>query len=455
MAKNQVRQPMVITFSALMLFVALSFVPSEWTIGEYTTKKIDLFSEVRFERKLPDVPFPQPVFTQRMKDSLGVLIRLRDRLSVVNYSTERFGAMAKFYEALMALENGEGSSLRIGYFGDSMIEGDLLTMDLRSSFQKQFGGHGVGFVSITSIVAGFRNTIRHSFSPDWIAYHFNNSGGTMHPPGPSGYSYLAQAGSSVTYKASPYMGTFHGIKFYYGPGDGSGKMTSQINSQEITHELTGSEPVNELVLNTVGPVPSITSKFSIPPMQHIYGFSFEGGRGVYLDNYSFRGNSGLALTAVPQNVFRGFNTYMNYKLIVLHYGLNVVAHNIGDYSWYEKGLRNMIDHVKASFPEASILLVSVNDKSYRGANGWETEPDVPLLVESQRKVAEEKGVAFWNLYESMGGYNSMVRWVEGDTVFANKDYTHPNAKGAKKIADMFYAKLMEQYALYRKFQGKE
>lgn len=449
MAKNQVRQPLFITLTAVLVFIALSFGPSEVNLAGFKTKRIDLFSDIRFVRKLHQIPVPDPVFDQRMKDSLGIVIKMRDKKSVINYTQDRFGAMQKFYDALIALENQEGKSIRIGYFGDSMIEGDLLTMDLRSSFQKKFGGHGVGFVPITSIVAGFRNTIRHSFSSDWVVYHFNNSGGTMHPPGPSGYTYLAQAGSSVTYKASPYMGTFHGIRLYYGPGDGTGKVSSKINSQEIVHDLAGSDPVNELVLNLQGPVPGITSTFQAPPSQHIYGYSFEGSRGIYLDNYSFRGNSGLALTTIPQSVFRGFDKFMNYKLIVLHYGLNVVAHNIKDYSWYEIGLRNVLDHIKSAFPGASILVVSVNDKSYRGVNGWETEPDVPILVECQRKIAEEKGVAFWNLFESMGGYNSMVKWVEGDTVLANKDYTHLNHKGAKKVADLFFARLMEQYEMYK------
>ena len=44
---------------------------------------------------------------------------------------------------------------RIGYFGDSMIEGDLITQDFRSTLQDTFGGIGVGFMPVTSIVAGF------------------------------------------------------------------------------------------------------------------------------------------------------------------------------------------------------------------------------------------------------------------------------------------------------------
>ncbi|MEZ4850537.1 MAG: hypothetical protein R3B93_18375 [Bacteroidia bacterium] len=48
---------------------------------------------------------------------------------------------------------------RIAYFGDSMIEGDLITQSLRNDLQELLGGQGVGFVPITSQTYGFRKTI--------------------------------------------------------------------------------------------------------------------------------------------------------------------------------------------------------------------------------------------------------------------------------------------------------
>ena len=53
----------------------------------------------------------------------------------------------------------------------------------------------------------------------------------------------------------------------------------------------------------------------------------------------------------------------------------------------------------------------------------------------------------------MGGSGSMVKWVEGDTTFANKDYTHFNYKGAHKVGKLLYSKLMCQYSDYNKKQN--
>ena len=110
----------------------------------------------------------------------------------------------------------------------------------------------------------------------------------------------------------------------------------------------------------------------------------------------------------------------------------------------------MVAHLKNAFPNTSILVVSVNDKSYKKDGEYITDPSVPLIVDVEKRVAEKNKVAFWNLYEAMGGYNSMVTWVTADTALANKDYTHPNYKGATKIATMLYNELNKELDEYKK-----
>jgi len=75
-----------------------------------------------------------------------------------------------------------------------------------------------------------------------------------------------------------------------------------------------------------------------------------------------------------------------------------------------------------------------------------TDPSVPRLLEAQRRLAQRTHSAFWNLFEAMGGANSMVDWVEQSPPLANKDYTHLNGRGGRKIADLLYQHLMSEYA---------
>ena len=117
-------------------------------------------------------------------------------------------------------------------------------------------------------------------------------------------------------------------------------------------------------------------------------------------------------------------------------------------------MERVIKHIKESFPQASILLISVGDKGYRENGVYISDPVVPLFVGVQRKMAEENNLAFWSLYNAMGGNGAMVKWVEGDTVLANKDYTHFNFKGAHKVGKLLFNKLMTEYNDYNKKQNK-
>jgi hypothetical protein len=106
--------------------------------------------------------------------------------------------------------------------------------------------------------------------------------------------------------------------------------------------------------------------------------------------------------------------------------------------------------MKAGFPNTSILIISVGDKGYRKDGVYQTDPSIPLMVNIQRKLAEQTDCAYWSLYDAMGGSGSMVKWVEGDTVLANKDYTHFNFRGAHKVGKLLYTKLMSEYRDFNK-----
>jgi len=48
----------------------------------------------------------------------------------------------------------------------------------------------------------------------------------------------------------------------------------------------------------------------------------------------------------------------------------------------------------------------------------------------------------------MGGENSMVAFVENDPPLANKDYTHLNFLGGRRVAGIFVKSLINEYQKY-------
>lgn len=457
--ENRVFEPFLLVFLSLGIFVALSFVNTEFHAGGYTARKVHLFSDVAASGRLAvKAPALQPVVNDSMLKKRGKILKSETKHSteIVEFGNDSLGGLIRFFMALERLKT-QGRQVRIAYFGDSMIEGDLISQDLRQLMQEKFGGYGVGFMPITSIVAGFRQSIIHSFSTNWGDHNLLDKNHNGHPPGITGHCFIpalssgdsaAAGGSWVKYTAPnrPRLDRFSNVRLFYGKPEGS----CYVNCNKQNHKLNGDNSVNELFLYKGAGVQVVNASFSCASPLDVYGFSMDSDSGVFIDNFSYRGNSGLTLTQMPYRVLNGLNQYLDYDLIILQYGPNVVNSKLKSYDWYEKGMVEVVKHLKNAFPTASILVISTGDKGYRSNGAIGTDPAVPLLVESQRKTAERTGSAFWNLYEAMGGEGSMAKWVQGDTVYANKDYTHFNHRGAKRIGKMLFDRLIKEYELYKK-----
>ena len=168
-----------------------------------------------------------------------------------------------------------------------------------------------------------------------------------------------------------------------------------------------------------------------------YGVALDGKNGVSLDNFSMRGSGGQHLSKIPQETLQGFASVRPYDLIILHFGLNVANAKQKDYGSYARQMAQVVQHMKAAYPGASILIVSMADRDKRGADGqMHTMDGVRELISYTRKMASDEHVAFWNLYEAMGGDGSVARMTAKKQ--ANLDYTHINFAGGKHIASLLY-----------------
>lgn len=171
--------------------------------------------------------------------------------------------------------------------------------------------------------------------------------------------------------------------------------------------------------------------------------------GIILDNFSLRASSGLSLRYIPEKTLKNFNTLRPYDLIILQYGLNIATERGSNYDNYKKGLLTAIDHLKNCFPQAGFLLLSVGDRDYKTDTGEMcTMPGVRNLVRYQQHVAAESAIAYWNLFEAMGGEESMAKLVQASPPKANLDYAHINFRGGKYLAAFLYEALVygkEQY----------
>lgn len=360
----------------------------------------------------------------------------------------------QFYNQLLKLENNPDSQkVRIAYFGDSMTDGDLIVQDIRMNLQDVFGGRGVGFVPVTSESARTRASVIHNFSSNWKTYSFMKKYDSIYPYGVNGQVFYTDSTgkASVDFRAGVNRKN-NNMPFpvlYYGKSENDSALVRVITQKDtLKIPLQPAENLNRIRLSS-----RILSSFKLEfeSSQNIsfYGVNFDVPYGIQVDNFSSRGNSGLPLTALDQNLMHTFQKEFNYDLIVLHFGTNVLNSDSFTYEWYKNRMKRVVDYVRTLFPQASVMVVSIADRAKKYDTEMKTDSAVAYLLNQQRLLAEEKKTAFVSLYDLMGGENSMIFWVEAEKPKANKDYTHFNSFGSQEIGGLISEQILDGFKNYK------
>jgi hypothetical protein len=369
-----------------------------------------------------------------------------------NYKGNHY--LVSFFEQLYQLETTQNAKVRIAYFGDSMTDGDMIVQDFRTYFQEKFGGQGVGFVAITSESAASRSSVSHEFSGNWKTQSYLN---IKYPPrsfGVNGHVFFANDTTNVAwvkYKAgrSRFNTQLDNPTLFYGSAKNkTGRISYVLGKDTIRKTLMPNRTLNTLSLSNT-PLKQFKANFSKADSIPIYGFNFDDGLGVHVDNFSQRGNSGIPISKFDVATMKAFQEQLHYNLIVLHYGTNVLNYGTKDYNWYNRSMTKTINRLRECFPGVAILVVSTADKSSKYDLEMKTDSAVVPLTLSQKKYALKTKSSYINLYTLMGGDGSMVKWTESEPALANKDYTHFNFRGAKKVAKIIYDQLDEGYQQYK------
>lgn len=489
--KNRIWQTFFLVLIVVAVLIGLFFLPRT-TVADVELRRVNILSDV--QRRDSDGNIVAEVkadaadgYVEKGIDSAAIRVKQEAYVDTVPKgmtAIEDFSAssahreMDHFYAALSEARN---RPVRVAYFGDSYIEGDILTMDLRALLQQRYGGKGVGFVEIACVSSDFRRTATTRRN-GWNRYHANERGRGFKAAmqGLAG-SYFIPSGTA-TYElrgqTSVYgdlLGSADVATVFFTPGSGlniacslnGGESQSLFSNGTAQAPATYEETIEVLDSDSMVRYETVTrtvetaqqgagnvvaksvsgdiSRFSMTVTggngSRFYGVALDGHHGVAVDNYSLRGSGGQHLGGIPMETLRGFAAVRPYDLIILHYGLNVANEKQKDYGGYTSQLGKVIDQMKAAFPRASILVVSMGDRDKRGSDGqMHTMRGVQEMVSYERKMASDHQVAFWNLYEAMGGDGSLAKMTEKKQ--ANLDYTHINFAGGRHLAGLLFDVLM-------------
>lgn len=262
---------------------------------------------------------------------------------------------------------------------------------------------------------------------------------------------------SVIYEASINLAKtsypFSSCKLYAG-GAKSTVYTEIYNGENLVK--TDSIPAGngmKVISTYFGEYPSdITLKFKGKDSPDIYGIDLTNGQGISVDNIAMRGSSGTIFTKMSGSLLAQMYGNMNVELFILQFGGNVMPYieNKKQAIDYGNWFYNQITHLKRLRPDATIIVIGPSDMSFKDKDKYITYPLLPSVRDALREATFKAGGAYWDMFEAMGGTNSMPSWVNADPPLAASDYTHFSPRGARVVAEMFYNALIYEYQIYRK-----
>lgn len=470
---NQVSRTFLLVGLVVAILLAAHFIPTT-SLNDYNLRRVNILSDVIPEAHMdgltdiiPQIPDIPQVTKANIPDSLHVsdsvitpdsvsqtkktVVAPQGVTMIADYGQGQSGAMGHFYSQLLRVKK-LNRPVRIAYFGDSFIEGDIFSCDLREQLQTRFGGNGVGWVDCASQVSGFRQTVHHTFNGleeyEVVKKPFNSQIQSI----AQRYFTVKEEHASFQYQGATFrkhLSNWQKATFFFRT-QGAFSLITKINGDTTINEqvqgdgqlqvLTQRQPSMRKIAYTLADVPQDT---------YLYGVALESNQGVIVDNFSMRGSSGATLGNIPSSVLQEFAVYRPYDLIILHFGLNVASEKsqAGNYKAYTNQMGQVIRHLRQAYPEASILVVSMPDRDQRTSAGIHTMIGVESLVAYQQIMAAHEQVAFFNLFQAMGGRESMKALVGKG--LANKDYTHLSFAGGRQLATHLVESILAGYDNYK------
>lgn len=333
------------------------------------------------------------------------------------------------------LQEAGTRQVRVVHYGDSQIEEDRITSTLRSHLQAQYGGRGPGLLPLvqtiptrtviqTLLVNGQRVTSKNG-PKRWFVYgpkaqqrDSSDSYGVM-----GQVAVLDSLCDSVTVHIEPY-----------------GKLTNANYFSQIRVFASDNILVNGSTQHQGALRDTLTRlDIDLSGTGEVYGLSLESPTGVIVDNIPMRGGSGNVFTKMNRKQLSDFYAETNTRLIILQFGGNVMpwANTEERVRSYAHSMRRQIRYLRECAPNASLLFIGPSDM-LTVVDGEKTSyPTIAYMDQQLARIAASEGIAYWSLFQSMGGAGSMQQWQ--DKGLASSDGVHFYRSGANKAGELLWS----------------
>ena len=361
-----------------------------------------------------------------------------------------------YFDKLFArLEKAKTSSkaLHILHYGDSQIEMDRISNVFRQKLQEEFTGEGAGIVPAIQTIPSI-SVSQHYYGglARYVVY------GDTSQPRASHRRYgllanVAQLSGSATItvngrdkhsQVQEKVKKFSRLVLILGNNSADFSATCQSK----THSLKENKNVSIITWDFNNPVSG--ASITLNGRAEIYGISMEGKSGIAVDNVPLRGCSGTIFTRIDSLTMSKCYEQMNVGMIILQFGGNMMPQINGQKSIdrYMGLISRQMQYFKRLCPDAAILFIGPSDMSKRVNGKMQTYPYLSDLNNAMKETVIKNKGAYWDMYNVMGGENSMVSWVKHSPPWAGSDYVHFTEAGANQISNTLTDAFLVHYKFY-------
>jgi len=352
--------------------------------------------------KIPDQRYQASYnFIDPAKDSIGNVIGL-----------------SAFYQKLLALKAGQINRVNIVQIGDSHIQPDLISREVRIGLQDFFGDAGRGLVFPYQVArTNGPFDISSSASTRWLHNKLSQVR-TASANGIAGFSLTNGNGlGSLRLLLKPDMNarrqSFDYIKLFVGKGTWDISSIGTNTHYTVRQTATTNFDTKEIILRDAATGFNLKSLASKPSF---FGASLEkrNSSGVLFHTIGVNGASYDQYNKEP--LFWEQLPELNADLYILSMGTNEAFYTGMTEELYIDQVSETIAKIQAINANASILITTTAESFKNGR----TNPMIERLNLALKFYCNKMGIPIWDLFEVTGGSGSSSDWLQNNLLQADK-----------------------------------
>jgi len=338
------------------------------------------------------------------------------------------------------------SIFTILHFGDSHIQGDYFSGELRRQLQSYFGNAGQGIIFPYSICKSYGpKGIKVNSTGIWNGVNIlkNTSKKEI---GMSGYSISTlDSNSKLNFNISENFKGEKSNEISIWTSGGPNSFDYNLNPEmTLKHQdsFDNGWLVRDYKSNTTIDSFTISLQKSNTSNNKFYfqGFEYKTNSDFGI-NYHHCGVVGAQFIHLVQNsdLIKQQLEFIKPNLIIFSFGTNEAYNQSLDTSFYYNSISKFLIAIQNSLPETAMIITTAPDTRSQG----KTPPNQVNVNNQLTKISKNLNLSLFDLNKAMGGWGSLFKWNENNLTL--KDKLHFNAEGYKLQGQMMSFAILNKY----------